>query len=212
MEPVTLLAITSLGFGLLASVTSCFTCIRTERYIRSSERETTSVEIDNSIVDRQEPDGSVVHERNQHIRIDDLDVTTYTDRSTTTESGRPNDVASVLAGAASGGLSALGNLVPGSAPASLSVSPRTRLTESKEDRSVFPSIIIDEDTDHGESAPSSKEKASNHSRHHSGTASIVSVISGALEDDGLVDADELGHIVLSVLGDEHDPSDAGSAL
>lgn len=45
MEPVTALAITSLELGLLASITSCFTCIRTERYIRSSERETTSVEI-----------------------------------------------------------------------------------------------------------------------------------------------------------------------
>lgn len=72
--------------------------------------------MDNSIVDRQEPDGSVVHERNQHIRIDDLDVTAYTDRSTTTESSRPNDVASVLEGAANGGLSALGSLEPGPTP------------------------------------------------------------------------------------------------
>ena len=102
MDPATALAITALGFAFIASVTSCFTCYRTERYIARTERETTTVEIDNSITDRKEPDGTTEHTRTQHIRIDDADVSTLTGRSTTVETGRQNDVASTLAGAARG--------------------------------------------------------------------------------------------------------------
>ena len=64
MDPVTALAITSPGLGLFASVTSFFTCISTKRYMRRSERGATSIEIDNSIIDRKEADGTAVHERN----------------------------------------------------------------------------------------------------------------------------------------------------
>ena len=118
MDPVTALAITSLGLGLFASVTSCFTCIRTERYMRRSECDTTSIEIDNSVIDREEADGTVVHERNQHIRIDDIETSTFTGRSTTVETGRENGVASTLAAAASGGLSAISGVLPIGLPGS----------------------------------------------------------------------------------------------
>lgn len=205
MEPVTALAIASLGISLIAGVTSCFTCYRTERYMARSERDTTSVEIDNSVTDRKEADGSVVHTRQQHIKIDDIEASTFTDRSTTIESGRPNDVASALAGAASGGLSALAGGLPGS---SLPAPSRASLPRVEEEKSSPPTIVIDDDSDHADPAPSSQEKSGHHSRKHSGAGTIVTVISDALADDGVVDAGELGEIMVSVLGGDHAPSDA----
>ncbi len=211
MEPVTALVIVSLGLGLFASVTSCFTCYRTERYMARSERETTSVEIDNSVIDRKEPDGSTVHTRKQHIKIDDIEASTFTGHSTTIESGRPNDVASVLAGAASGGLSALAGRAPGSLAPALPAPSIARLPRLEEEKSVPPTIIIDEDSDQDKPAQS-LEKSGHHARRPSGAALLVSVVSDALADDGIVDAHELGEIMVSVLGDD-DPvlSDADSA-
>ncbi|MEM6338865.1 MAG: hypothetical protein AAF673_02935 [Pseudomonadota bacterium] len=117
-----------------------------------------------------------------------------------------------MAAAASGGLSAISGVLPivlpGSSTAATPAASRAALPRSEEELSAPPTIIIDEDIDHGAPAPSSKANSSHHTRHHSGTASIVSSILDALDYDGIVDPDELGDIVVSVLGDGSDSLDA----
>ena len=71
-------------------------------------------------------------------------------------------------------------------------------------------MVIDDNSDHGDPAPSSQEKSGHHSRKHSATAKVVSTISDALADDGIVDASELGEIMVSVLGETPVLSDADS--
>ena len=73
-----------------------------------------------------------------------------------------------------------------------------------EEKIAPPTVTAGENVYLGEPDPSSEKN----SRHHSRTASMVSAISGALEDDGIVDSAELGEIIVSVLGDETDFSGA----
>ena len=76
-----------------------------------------------------------------------------------------------------------------------------------EEKTAIPTIIINEYIDNSEPSAFSEEKAIRYTRHRSGAVSIVNAISISLEDDGIVDTDEFGNIIASVLGNEHDTSD-----
>lgn len=81
MEPITALVILACTFSLFASGVSCFTCVRTERYMASTNRESSTVEIDTSSTDVEESNGTISHTKTQHITITEADVSTLTGRA-----------------------------------------------------------------------------------------------------------------------------------
>ncbi len=211
MDPATILGIVAISLAAIAGITSCASCYRTEQYRRSTEHDTTTVDIENTVTDRTEPDGTHELTRAQHIRIDDADMSTFTGRDTTVETGRPNAVANTLAGAASGAVRAIGGIASGSpSPASLPTLSRNNSKaelDSKED-STDPDdaekktgmVIIEvggSDEDAVTSGDSTKKP------EKSEAANLLSVATNALAD-GDLDPNEMRKIVTVVLGGQSD--------
>lgn len=207
MDPATILGIVAISLAAIAGITSCASCYRTEQYRRSTEHDTTTVDIENTVTDRTEPDGTHERTRQQHIKIEDADISTFASGATTVETGRPNDVASTLAGAASGAARAIGGLAaPSPSPASLPAlsGKKSKAELASEDDSTDPDdaekktgMVIIEVGDSDEDAVTSG--ASTKKPEKSEAANLLSVATSALAD-GDLDPNEMREIVTVVLG------------
>ena len=97
--------------AVVAGITSYCSQRRAEEDRQEVENDATTVDITSTTTETTEPSGVTTTTTTQHIKIEDFDRSKITKTETTSETGRENDVASTIAGAASGGFGAVAGTI-----------------------------------------------------------------------------------------------------
>lgn len=101
MDPITIAALSIVSvLAVTASITSICSCYRTEQFMKKMTTEATAVDISNKVTHKTSADGSITDIKEQHIRIDEADISNFTTKLTAVETGRDNAVANSLASGA----------------------------------------------------------------------------------------------------------------
>ncbi|GAB4169891.1 MAG: hypothetical protein Tsb006_7730 [Rickettsiaceae bacterium] len=107
VEVALIIAISASVISLISAGTSIGTFFYSYRKFKAGSKDSTHVDIENTVIDRTEANGTREHQKKQKIHIENIDTEFVSDTMSTTRTGLPNKTAETLAGNATGALTGL---------------------------------------------------------------------------------------------------------